>query len=73
MSDVLPPGINTTSPFKFYASSGDEKEWLPFTKIKDYTNAFIVQEGKLLLGYKKRGFGQGKLAVSTIRFWFYPD
>ncbi|HAV19707.1 MAG TPA: DNA mismatch repair protein MutT [Firmicutes bacterium] len=29
-------------------------------KIKDVTNMLFVKEGKILLGYKKRGFGMGK-------------
>lgn len=29
-----------------------------FQSRKLYTNAFVIQDGKLLLGYKKRGFGQ---------------
>ncbi|KAI0084747.1 NUDIX hydrolase domain-like protein [Irpex rosettiformis] len=39
--------------------SGGEGPWLPFDKVKHYTNAFIRQNGKILLGYKKRGFGLG--------------
>ncbi|KAH9835392.1 uncharacterized protein C8Q71DRAFT_812065 [Rhodofomes roseus] len=34
-------------------------DWLPFAKAKLYTNAFVRQDGKLLLGYKKRRFGKG--------------
>ncbi|KAL6303316.1 NUDIX hydrolase domain-like protein [Sparassis latifolia] len=37
---------------------GGVPDWLPFSKIKLYTNAFVRQDGKLLLGYKKRGFGK---------------
>jgi len=41
-------------------SSGGDHSWLDFTSKKLYTNAFIVSPGppqKILLGYKKRGFG----------------
>ncbi|KAF8201412.1 NUDIX hydrolase domain-like protein [Pholiota molesta] len=65
MSNTLPPGVNQTGPFKHYASSGDEHAWFSFTKIKYYTNAFIVQDNKVLLGYKKRGFGKGK-CIATL-------
>ncbi|KZT68371.1 hypothetical protein DAEQUDRAFT_757606 [Daedalea quercina L-15889] len=34
-------------------------DWLPFNKVKPYTNAFVRQGNQLLLGYKKRGFGKG--------------
>ena len=33
---------------KRYASGGDENDWLPFTKVKYYTNAFIVKDDKVL-------------------------
>ncbi|EPS94913.1 hypothetical protein FOMPIDRAFT_149691 [Fomitopsis schrenkii] len=33
-------------------------DWLPFQKAKLYTNAFIRRDGRLLLGYKKRGLGK---------------
>ncbi|KAI0264682.1 hypothetical protein BC834DRAFT_826240 [Gloeopeniophorella convolvens] len=42
------------------SSSGGDHEWLPFQHRKLYTNAFILSSGppaKILLGYKKRGFG----------------
>ncbi|KAF9457142.1 NUDIX hydrolase domain-like protein [Collybia nuda] len=53
-----PPGID--GDLNFYLSGGDDVEWMPFETKKYYTNAFIVQEGKVLLGYKKRGFGRHK-------------
>jgi 8-oxo-dGTP diphosphatase/2-hydroxy-dATP diphosphatase len=28
--------------------------------FKELTNAFLISEGRVLLGFKKRGFGQGK-------------
>jgi len=42
------------------ARGGDILEWMDFVQRKLYTNAFIVQDGKMLLGYKKRGFGEHK-------------
>ncbi|KAF9566557.1 hypothetical protein CPC08DRAFT_814777 [Agrocybe pediades] len=59
MQDI-PPGIPNNENLEYFASGGDDRSWLSFDKIKQYTNAFIVQDGKVLLGYKKRGFGQGK-------------
>ncbi|KAF8906735.1 NUDIX hydrolase domain-like protein, partial [Gymnopilus junonius] len=56
----IPPGISHNENLEFFASGGDEHRWLPYTKVRLYTNAFIVQGGKILLGYKKRGFGMGK-------------
>ena len=31
----------------YFASGGDENTWLPFTKVKYYTNAFIVKDNKV--------------------------
>jgi len=42
-----PPGLNYMN-LKRYASGGDENDWLPFTKVKYYTNAFIVKDDKVL-------------------------
>jgi len=42
------------------AKGGETHEWMNFDQRKLYTNAFIVQDGKILLGYKKRGFGVNK-------------
>lgn len=58
--DIIPPGLESNDNLKYFASGGDENPWLSFDRIKHYTNAFIVQNGKVLLGYKKRGFGRGK-------------
>lgn len=54
-----PPGLRYTD-LRYHASGGDHLPWQPFTKVKYYTNAFVVKDGKVLLGYKKRGFGVGK-------------
>ncbi|KAF8508622.1 NUDIX hydrolase domain-like protein [Hysterangium stoloniferum] len=59
----LPP--NLTGTVKEVVVSGSHpahsEDWLPIESIKLYTNAFIWndQTGKILLGYKKRGFGVG--------------
>ncbi|KAH9477514.1 7,8-dihydro-8-oxoguanine triphosphatase [Psilocybe cubensis] len=60
MSSVIPPGLDNRGVLSRFASGGDTKDWLPYTKIKLYTNAFIVKDNKVLLGFKKRGFGKGK-------------
>ncbi|PPQ88547.1 hypothetical protein CVT25_009927 [Psilocybe cyanescens] len=56
----IPPGLENKGALNQYASGGDEKNWLSYMKIKQYTNAFIVKDDHVLLGYKKRGFGKGK-------------
>ncbi|KAI0251944.1 hypothetical protein BJV78DRAFT_1125567 [Lactifluus subvellereus] len=59
----LPPGLSddSASQVKYIeTSSGGDHDWLTFVSKKLYTNAFIVSPGppqKILLGYKKRGFG----------------
>ncbi|CDO77954.1 hypothetical protein BN946_scf184971.g4 [Trametes cinnabarina] len=56
----LPPGLSSDAPLVEAASGGEENEWVNFTQVKQYTNAFVIQDDcKVLLGYKKRGFGQG--------------
>ncbi|KAJ4479874.1 NUDIX hydrolase domain-like protein [Lentinula lateritia] len=41
-------------------SGGTSTKWIDHKKVKFYTNAFIFHENKVLLGYKKRGFGLHK-------------
>jgi len=57
---TLPPGIEGDLT---EVSSGGTGEWLAFKTRKWYTNAFIItdhpNETRILLGYKKRGFGMG--------------
>ncbi|KAF8341898.1 NUDIX hydrolase domain-like protein [Amanita rubescens] len=54
----VPPGFQ--SGLKVHVSGGGENtEWFSFEKKKGYTNAFIICGAKILLGYKKRGFGKG--------------
>ncbi|KAJ3873687.1 NUDIX hydrolase domain-like protein [Lentinula edodes] len=38
-------------------SGGTSTRWMDHNKVKFYTNAFIFHGNKVLLGYKKRGFG----------------
>ncbi|KAJ7791942.1 hypothetical protein B0H14DRAFT_2933712 [Mycena olivaceomarginata] len=49
-----PPGLpDDLQEFK----AGGSGEWFPAAEIRYYTNVFLVQDDKLLLGYKKRGLG----------------
>ncbi|KAA1473002.1 hypothetical protein DENSPDRAFT_216973 [Dentipellis sp. KUC8613] len=57
LSTSGPPGID--GEFTEVTRGGDDK-WLPYKTKRLYTNAFIIHGNKLLLGYKKRGFGVGK-------------
>ncbi|KAJ4463984.1 NUDIX hydrolase domain-like protein [Lentinula edodes] len=41
-------------------SGGTSTRWMDHKKVKFYTNAFIFHGNKVLLGYKKRGFGLHK-------------
>ena len=47
----IPPGIDDTRNFERYASGGDENAWLYFSKKRYYTNAFIVEDGKVELSF----------------------
>jgi len=38
-------------------NAGGSGDWLSAAEIRYYTNVFVVQGDKLLLGYKKRGLG----------------
>ncbi|KAF5351163.1 hypothetical protein D9756_008327 [Leucocoprinus leucothites] len=60
MSDDQKPPPGLDEKLSYHTSGGLEVEWLPPLPIKYYTVAHIVQNDKILLGYKKRGFGQGK-------------
>jgi hypothetical protein len=42
---ILPPGIE--GHFKHFTSGGEHEEWMPSKERKYYTNAFIVQDGKV--------------------------
>lgn len=63
MDPVIPPGIEeylTDTQYKLEVEGGSG-DWMQFPSVKRFTNAFILnlEERKLLLGYKKRGFAQG--------------
>jgi hypothetical protein len=46
MEIETPPGLKYMN-LTYLASGGDENTWLPFTKVKYYTNAFIVKDNKV--------------------------
>ncbi|KAJ7070309.1 NUDIX hydrolase domain-like protein [Mycena belliarum] len=37
--------------------TGGTSDWFPVEETRYYTNAFLIQNAKILLGYKKRGLG----------------
>ncbi|KAI0765266.1 NUDIX hydrolase domain-like protein, partial [Fomes fomentarius] len=54
-----PPGLSYDGPLVQTANGGDQ-EWVQYQKVKLYTNAFVIlNDEKVLLGFKKRGFGKG--------------
>ncbi|KAL1732253.1 NUDIX hydrolase domain-like protein [Schizophyllum commune] len=64
----LPPTLETILPsdtslktWVEHAVGGTQHPWMDSRPFKGYTNAFIVRDGKILLGMKKRGFGIGKI------------
>ncbi|KAG2158049.1 NUDIX hydrolase domain-like protein [Suillus bovinus] len=57
MTSRLPPGIEGNLIEYVQGGVGD---WLSFDHKRFYTNAFIIQGDKILLGLKKRGFGINK-------------
>ncbi|OJA11608.1 hypothetical protein AZE42_01943 [Rhizopogon vesiculosus] len=57
MTSALPPGLEGN--LVEYVRGG-EGDWLPFDQKRLYTNAFVIQDDKILLGWKKRGFGVNK-------------
>jgi len=54
----VPPGLGDVKAH-VYAQAGNEHEWRPIGHTRLYTNAFVIEGNKLLLGFKKRGFGAG--------------
>ncbi|KAH0834863.1 NUDIX hydrolase domain-like protein [Lanmaoa asiatica] len=54
----VPPGLGDVKAH-VYAQGGCEHEWRSFKYARLYTNAFVMEGNKLLLGFKKRGFGAG--------------
>ncbi|OCH91301.1 hypothetical protein OBBRIDRAFT_812243 [Obba rivulosa] len=57
MQSIIPPGLSAGEDVTEIAKGGVQ-EWTPIEQVKLYTNAFILQDNKILLGYKKRGFGK---------------
>ncbi|KAI0634812.1 NUDIX hydrolase domain-like protein [Trametes polyzona] len=56
----LPPGLKYDGPLVVERTGNDEYEWNAYDKVKEYTNAFVIlNDRKVLLGLKKRGFGMG--------------
>jgi 8-oxo-dGTP diphosphatase/2-hydroxy-dATP diphosphatase len=64
-SSTLPPGIE--GELQFFTSGGDDAKWMPFTKQKYYTNAFIVQNGKVGLIVPQ---GLDGLGSDLLRFYW---
>ncbi|KAI3602872.1 hypothetical protein WG66_011159 [Moniliophthora roreri] len=56
--DLNPPGVQGN--LKKFLQGGEMEDWMPYDTVKFYTNAFIVRDNQILLGYKKRGFGMNK-------------
>ena len=44
---TLPPGVVHDRPLVEVASGGADVRWQTYTKVKQYTNAFIKQDGKV--------------------------
>lgn len=57
MQANLPPGLTGTAQ---ETSSGGTADWKSITETRLFTNAFVFSDdgAKVLLGYKKRGFGK---------------
>ncbi|KAH7882357.1 NUDIX hydrolase domain-like protein [Phlebopus sp. FC_14] len=57
MDTEIPPGLEGN--LSVFAEGGRETPWRSFEGRLFCTNAFIISDDKLLLGFKKRGFGAG--------------
>lgn len=44
---IIPPGVQHDKPL-VEVHAGGEGDWMPYSKTKLFTNAFIKQEGKVL-------------------------
>ncbi|KAI0824816.1 NUDIX hydrolase domain-like protein [Trametes gibbosa] len=56
----IPPGLAYDGHLVEVVNDGVQNEWVKYEKVKEYTNAFIIiDDQKMLLGLKKRGFGVG--------------
>ncbi|TBU31445.1 NUDIX hydrolase domain-like protein [Dichomitus squalens] len=57
---ALPPGLSYYDGPLVETANGGVSDWVEYKNVKAYTNAFvIVDDTKVLLGLKKRGFGRG--------------
>ncbi|KAI0746990.1 NUDIX hydrolase domain-like protein [Daedaleopsis nitida] len=55
----LPPGTTHNGPL-IETASGGSSDWLKYMDVKRYTDAFVIMnDSRVLLGFKKRGFGKG--------------
>ena len=61
----IPPGIDDSQNLERYASGGDENAWLYFSKTRYYTNAFVVEDGKVELCFYSRSKLNLKEAFSS--------
>jgi len=52
-----PPGLEGFGPIQVSTNGGSGK-WSDLPPVKLYTVSLIIKSGKILLGYKKRGFGK---------------
>ncbi|KAI0747064.1 NUDIX hydrolase domain-like protein [Daedaleopsis nitida] len=61
MTDTqLPPGLSYQDPLVVTSQGGGSRPWAEYKLVKLYTNAFVIlNDAKVLLGLKKRGFGIG--------------
>lgn len=47
MSANVPPGISEDRTLNVAHSGGRAEQWLPYEKVKLYTNAFLVEDGRV--------------------------
>ncbi|KAI5826969.1 hypothetical protein K523DRAFT_247832 [Schizophyllum commune Tattone D] len=71
----LPPSLDSVVPkdsspkdWVEHSAGGTQHPWIDARPFKGYTNAFIVRDGKILLGMKKRGFGIGKYVRTSTTY-----
>ena len=72
-NDVFPDTISKIAgndSTEVNVNAGDPPcSWLPYSKVKVYTNAFIVQDGKVRApqGYSARGDGERSILLDSVR------
>ncbi|KAL0947679.1 hypothetical protein HGRIS_013767 [Hohenbuehelia grisea] len=54
-----PPGIPPDDFVEVTKGGNEGSPWTTSETTRYYTSVFIMKNGKILLGLKKRGFGQG--------------